>query len=480
MSFTAGKIAFWLYLFVLVVALGLAFNPADPDLWHRLAAGEMICRTGHFPTGDTFSYLADYHLIADHEWGSGVIFFLVDRLAGGAGIIALKLLLMGGTLALVARAALLDRRPGALLAAFGAIVLLALLPSFQSTLRSMAFTNFFFALWVYWSRRDSLGRPVSPWLYLVTMIVWANLHGGFVLGLVWLFALFLVDFFTGRSWRMSLLRLLLCGAATLVNPFGWGLWQSTFRALFTPRAGFDEWAPVTWWPDLLAYSGYKLLVFMTAIGFGYLWWKRRGTLFSSTTILIAGAFLLSLVSGRHIPLFVIVTGAWLPSLLPAEPRLGEILDPPLRLAYAALLAFVTIFPLFSALLALPGDGFSLRLPANSCPVAAVRFLRQESFRGNLLVPFNYGSYALWHLRGHMRVSMDGRYDLVYTPATYRRVDDFFAARASWPTLLTTPRPDAILLPIADPVYAKLDARPDWRQVYRDANDAVFLPSASRP
>ncbi len=75
----------------------------------------------------------------------------------------------------------------------------------------------------------------------------------------------------------------------------------------------------------------------------------------------------------------------------------------------------------------------------------------------------------------MRVSMDGRYDLVYRPKTYRRVDDFFFALGDWKTLLTTPKPDAILLPIADVVYPKLKALPDWKEAWHDETDAVFLP-----
>ena len=66
---------FWGYLLVLVLCEGTAMNPADPDLWHRLAVGEFLWKTGHFPLGDTFSYLADYQEIADHEWGSALIFY---------------------------------------------------------------------------------------------------------------------------------------------------------------------------------------------------------------------------------------------------------------------------------------------------------------------------------------------------------------------------------------------------------------------
>jgi hypothetical protein len=111
----------------------------------------------------------------------------------------------------------------------------------------------------------------------------------------------------------------------------------------------------------------------------------------------------------------------------------------------------------------------------ACPVEAVAYLQRENIRGNLLVPFNYGSYALWALRGKMRVSMDGRYDLVYRPETYRRVDDFFRGKEDGKSLLTTPAPDAILVPRSDGVYLKLRGDPGWSEAWSDSWDAVFLP-----
>ena len=119
---------------------------------------------------------------------------------------------------------------------------------------------------------------------------------------------------------------------------------------------------------------------------------------------------------------------------------------------------------------------TLEYPDVACPVGAVAFLRQSGPPGDLLVPFNYGSYALWELRGRMRVSMDGRYDLVYSHQTYRQVDDFFNARGDGQRLLTSPKPAAILVPRQDPVYAKLAAQPGWQQAWNNDVDAVFLPA----
>jgi hypothetical protein len=146
-----------------------------------------------------------------------------------------------------------------------------------------------------------------------------------------------------------------------------------------------------------------------------------------------------------------------------------------RLTYLCGSAALALFPLFAAILFGCRAGLTLDRPGSSCPVGAAGFLESQGVRGNLLVPFNYGSYALWELRGKMRVSMDGRYDLVYSPATYRRVDDFFNARGGWKTLLTSPAPHAILVPRADAIYPRLVAEPGWTEAWHDDADAVFLP-----
>jgi hypothetical protein len=480
-STTWVKLFFWSYLLFLVWADATAYNPADPDLWHRLTLGEALWKTGQFPPGDAFSYLADYKNIADHEWGSAIIFYALYHWGGPGAIVGMKLVALAITLALLVWAGLRQRAPSPLAAAFYALVLLALLPSFQSTVRCMVFTHVFFALWLFWFQCERHGRPVFTGWYVLTAIIWANLHGGFAIGLAWLAGICLIEFCHGGSWRKWLVRLGLCFLATLINPFGWRLWISTGRALLSARQGFDEWAPVSWWTHPGSYVGYELLLFGVVLALAFQihrrgWAKVDRSIF---TIIIAFTFL-SMTSARHTSLFAAVAGALLPSLFPQEPSLDSFTNPIHRLAYMALRSTLLIIPLYSSMYILPGNGFQLRYPNVACPMSAVDYLKRQNIRGNLLVPFNYGSYAMWELRGQMRVSMDGRYDLVYSPETYRRVNDFFMGKGDWQTLLTKlapdkPPPDAVLLPVGDAVYPKLRAQLAWKEAYRDSTDAIFLP-----
>ena len=470
------RLFFWSYLLFLIWAAGTVTNPADPDLWHRLAVGEFLWRTDHFPPGDAFSYLSDYRKIADHEWGSAVIFYQLWAWGGGAAMVATKLVTLTLTLALVVWAGVGDRRPTAWMASFYALVLLALLPSFQSTVRCMVFTHIFLALWICWFQRERRGHPVPAFLYVVTMIAWANLHGGFVIGLIWLALVTLVEAMERGLWRKWAARLGLCVVATLVNPFSWHLWIAMGRALAAPRAGFNEWAPVVWTTDV-AYFGFKGLFVAVLVAIALQLRRKGWRQIDRPAVILMGAFMaLALTSARHTSLFAVVAGSLVPGLFPR----GLVIvgyHPLRRLGVMGMESALVLVPFFMALIVLrAGVGLDLEYPAVACPVRAVAYLERQNIRGKLLVPFNYGSYALWELRGRMRVSMDGRYDLVYRPETYRRVADFFAARGGdWTGLLADPAPDAILVPRADDVYLRLQYKPEWKEVYHDGVDAVFVP-----
>jgi hypothetical protein len=470
------KFFFWVYLLFLVGAAATAVNPADPDLWHRLAVGEYLRQHHEFPKGDTFSYLASYRDIADHEWGSGVVFYALWSLGGGAAMVLAKIVALAATLLLIGRAGMGPRPPTLLTTAFYALILFALLPSFQSTVPCTAFTHLFLALWVWWWQRERYGRVVPTWLYPVSMVAWANLHGGFAIGLAWLALLAVTEAVYGAPWQKWAARLGWSALATLVNPYGWHLWIATGRALVTTRVGFPEWGPVPWLGAPGNYLGYKMLLVGTVLALGYAIYRRGWKAVDQRGVIFTGVFmLLAMSSARHTSLFSVVAGAVLPGFLRERSSFSTMARPLRRLTYLCGSTALALFPLFAAILYGGRAGLTLDRPGNSCPVGAVDFLAQKKVQGNLLVPFNYGSYALWELRGRMRVSMDGRYDLVYSPATYRRVDDFFNARGDWKKLLASPGPDAILVPRTDPVYPQLAAEPGWAEAWHDDADAVFLP-----
>ena len=191
------------------------------DLAYQVRAGDEILASGALPAVDTWTYTIAGTQWVDHQWLAQVL------LALGYGI-------GGWELLAVARAALVVLALGLLLAALvergtpartAAILTLVafLLAAPALALRPQLFAITIFAglLWlisVRWWR---------PWAYLlmpILVVVWANVHGSFVLAPLILGYAFLEDVVAGREWGRSLLVLLLGTVATVVNPFGVDVW----------------------------------------------------------------------------------------------------------------------------------------------------------------------------------------------------------------------------------------------------------------
>ena len=58
------------------------------------------------------------------------------------------------------------------------------------------------------------------------------------------------------------------------------------------------------------------------------------------------------------------------------------------------------------------------------PVGAVRYLEDSHLPGKLLVYYDWGEYAIFHLYPYFHVAMDGRYETVYPPEVCQLYWDF--------------------------------------------------------
>src|SRR5689334_8033881 len=122
------------------------------------------------------------------------------------------------------------------------------------------------------------------------LALWANLHGGFVAGLG-----VLVVWAVMRPRWSSALLVAMAAAATLVNPYGVGLWTFLARTL-GPRPDIAEWQAIS----LTTIEG---VAYLAVLAFGVIGavglWRRRDWL---ALTLFAGGALLPFLARRHLPL----------------------------------------------------------------------------------------------------------------------------------------------------------------------------------
>jgi hypothetical protein len=182
-------------------AIGLlAFRPAiDPDVFWHLATGKWIWRNHRIPKADPFSWTAPGRSWIAHEWLTEAIWRVVYRAGGWGALVILTGLILMATFALVhATARRLHAGPIAS-TLFTALSALAGLHTWN--VRPQMISLAFSSLFGYWfvtatvpqfRGRSNDDRNLSSvqklWWIPLVMIVWVNLHGGWVFGMAMLAA----------------------------------------------------------------------------------------------------------------------------------------------------------------------------------------------------------------------------------------------------------------------------------------------------
>ena len=306
----------WALLPILVPALvSMMSRMVAIDLAYHVRAGELILHSHHIPRVDTFTFTIPGTSWFDQQWGAQILLALLHRAGGWATVSFARAALIASTFGVVylaCRARGAAPREASLLSLLGFVVSLQAL-----AMRPQLFAIVLFAisLWVLATRDRSRGRL---WLLPVVALVWANLHGSFILapllvGLAWIEDLLAGDTKEAR-------RLIVVAAATLVatfvSPFGPLVWKYAYQLTTNPmiRNNVTEWAPVT----VRSFGGAAF--FLSGIGVAVLLARRSRRTSWADLLWLTVFFLLALPAVRGIVWWslvapVVVAG----NLSPAQP-----------------------------------------------------------------------------------------------------------------------------------------------------------------
>lgn len=460
------------FLALLFLALFASHPPADPDVFHRVAVGRLVEATGGVVDQDPFAFTRKHDRWIDHEWLSGVVFYHAVRWWGDWGLLAVTLVTLLATLALASRAQQIHQGGGAGTFAWLLLTGFVTARAWGSMARSQSFTFALLAFQLLAVVRWRAGRPRLLWLLPLAYVPWANLHGGFVAGLGLLgVSAAAVTLERGRSARGLWLCLGASALLTVVNPWGIAYWRYIATAVTMARPNIGEWGAL----DLGSFWGVLALLLAAVFVAGA--WRARPRPPPEGWAVVAASLAAALSSERFLAIFVLTLAVYgTPSaralLRPLVARLpvGGRFPSPLRTAGLAMMVGTVAWQAVLRVSAFARDGLDFA----RYPVAAVAWLETRG-GGNLLVHFNYGSYALWRLYPRYRVSVDGRYEEVYPQETVDRV-------------MTALDPDAEghaeALREVDPDYILVDGDgagfgPTWTPVYSDER-VTILSRDGRP
>jgi hypothetical protein len=302
-----------------------------------------------------------------------------------------------------------------------------LLPAYIPVLRCHAFTFFFFAATLCALEELWQGHRWPAIALPLAMMAWANLHGGFVVGLAVVFLYCAAGCVLRKhAWTMAFTALA-CAAVTFVNPYGLDFWRYLVPALLHPRARIAEWRP----PPLLAWDdfwGFRLLFVLTAIALAVGWrLVTRKNLLGLAVLALTGY--LGWRSRRHGPFFGVAALAFVGPYLDASlARLVARWKTQSPLAVGILYGAIVliVLPRF-----LPAASWQPLAPVGEDPVREVDILSRSGATGNVATPFAWGSYVAWRLYPSVRISMDGRYEAAFPESTFALNNDFFDRHGDW-------------------------------------------------
>ena len=429
---------------VFIIAVGLPST--DSDTYWQLATGRWMLDHREFLRQDIFSSTVSGAHFGIGEWLGQIVFAASFAAAGWAGVAVLRATLIAVGTFFVVR---LARRGGTAWWISLPLVVAALLVSkIMWTDRPQLFTlalfpallELLFSLPAGFSRR----LLVLPPLFLV----WTDLHGGYLLGLV-VVAIFAAEaVLTNRRRGLPLaLTAIACVAVTFLNPAPLELAGAAREDFLHPPRFLTEFLP----PDVVTpagalFAGFVMLVIGSAL-------LRGGSL--REAMLLAPLLYLAFTAQRQMLFFCFAAtaflGARLTGLVPTgrgpEWRTFELVAP-VRSPVALVLVIAALASAFGA---------PVRPDERAYPAAALDALRQDN--GVLLNEYDWGGYLIFNLP-ERPVFIDGR----YVPYLGGVLDDYRALvglRPGWRDLLDKYKVSELLLQPQRPLAVAL--REDgWR------------------
>jgi hypothetical protein len=443
----------------------ISYNFVDIDIWHQMALIRESVAAGRLLRADPFAYTPTIRPWIDHEWGAGAVGYFATLWFGGRALLVLKFLLALGTGILCWRC---SRKLGADDRLAGVCAPLAIFLSylgFFAAVRAQVYSFCFTALLLLLWESDRKGSRTWWIAWLVLFPAWVNLHGGFVVG-IGLTAIYCVEKAL-RSERIRYMGIALLGMLLEIffTPYGISYFGYLRRALWMARPYAPEWRPVwdlgaAW---VICFAAALGVVLYSAIAAGL---RKMPAILPLVATAVEAA-----LHRKLLPAFAVTWICYTPFYLQQTPAGQWLLEFIARRRRFALVAW-TALACASVVAGLRQKPWELRVPQPIYPVGAVNYLAEQGFRGNVMVPFRLGAYVSWKLYPAVKVSLDGRYEEVYSDDVMRQIFDFYEARASWRATLDAYPTDLVAAPRNSPICENLRATA-WSQVYQDNEFVLY-------
>lgn len=487
---------------------------ADPDFWWHLKTGEYINLNRAIPQEDLFSYTTPspptlrVKFILSQYWLAQVIFYKIYQVFNIDGIIFFKALFFTFLLFLL----FTGIRKGGIshYLSYGFTVLASVIVLDFIGERPNIFSFLFALVLVILLERSRL-HATRYTLYAIPflMLLWSNMHGGFILGDGIIIIYILSEWFkyylkkiSGKDigpslqgrylWRLSIVAGIAI-AFSFINPNGYRV----IPVLIDLKSSIlDKMIAEHTSPSMKnVILPYWFFVFFAGIIF--LINLRRLDL--THFLLLIPLLVLSLSSIRYIPFFTLISTLILPKYLSFTfemVKTSSWFSLPLRglidklkdsgIFHVCLNITLTVFLLiFTIISTKKGHAFQKGVHELMFPVKAADFIEENRLKGKMFNYYDWGGYLIWRLYPEQKVFIDTRglrEDVfIQFDKIIRASRPAYFGLPEWKDTLNTYGIDLIVTFSVNlyhgevfPIITALMKDDEWQLIYLDGNSLIFM------
>jgi hypothetical protein len=459
---------------------------ADGDTGYHIRAGEYILNTLSVPKHDIFSYISPALPWTAHEWLSEVIMALIHEISGLTGVVIFFAFLIALTYYFLFR----------LLKSYNVnflgTVLVILLAIKSSQIHWLARPHIFSLpltiIWYYLLDDYQYKGRNRLFLLPLIMLLWVNLHGGFIIGIILtiiymsgnlFYLIFSEDNMKGEYRKRAKtlgLAAVGCLIAALINPYGYSILLFPF-SLTSNRIimnSIQEFLSPNFHDPLFFKYLLFLLIAVLAVS--------KKVLNAVELMLVLLFTYMALYSMRYIPLFAIITAPLLVQRIDLlirrwrgklaaffekrEERIRVIDASAKGFFWPAAALLLVVFLVANGTLGYTFDG-------KIKPVAAVQFIKNEHLDGHMFDNDEFGDYIIYAAWPEYKVFFDGRSDM-YGAKRVEEYSQVAGIKPEWRHVLDKYKVDWIIFDAHSPLSLFLMENPDWKLIYADKVADIFV------
>lgn len=449
----------------------------EPDVFMHLAVGREIADGNHIPKVDVFSHTCRESWIA-YEWLFELVTYGLQRLGGWHALTSLRDVLI--TLSFVPVWRTLRLLGIGRWWSIAGVLAIAGVAAFSVELRPQVITFLFLPLSMHIVYLAWRGSDRWLWLLPALMLVWVNMHAGFVafflgvavLGLGVAIAAAMIRSSVRLPARRFGCVLLACFAMTFINPHGVGVWLLPWIAM---REGFSSFVG-EWQPPHASYAGATFALMAIGVVLAVTRWR---SVHPGAILLLLFWSAMGLMAKRNIALFAYV-GLPIVFLLASRQR-GAAARISMSVVVGLGLFQWGVFDRYM-------DHRTSRhwgggVDWAQTPAKAAEFIMRERPAGMLFNDYDLGGYLMFWLYPEYPVFIDGRTDL-YGKGFFLRHRDLMLGR-DWRSEFDNRRVNLVVVNYAyamapASIIAELDTSSDWSLVFWDDRAMVYVRNRTNP